>query len=92
MGPCRVEELLFCDLRYKASTYLLKIKSPLKYITSAYSYHSGWGLVETGGYYPVDNPPDHGVDSLEFSEDGETWETISSEIPGQYFFDVSVIT
>ena len=56
-----------------------------KSVHVGFSYIPNWGLVESGGYCDADcgNYPDHGFKSLEFSEDGETWETIPTDIPGQ---------
>ena len=59
-----------------------------KSVHVGFSYVPNWGLVESGGYcnkcnYLDNGVLDHGLKSLEFSKDGETWETLSTQIPGQ---------
>ena len=44
-----------------------------------YSNQADWGVVEMGGY---DGTLGYGLDRMEYSEDGETWEVIPTTIPG----------
>ena len=66
--------------------YFPKVSQPHKILSisifcQGFSYQEGWGLVQTGGYNHIDGSATNDEDTVDFSNDGDSWDSITTKIP-----------
>lgn len=57
-------------------------------IFQGFSYQEGWGLVQSGGYNHLDGSPANDKDTVDFSNDGDSWDIITTKIPDGLNFKI----